>query len=290
MLAQNQIITKHYEEALKKITELEQDKTHLNEKIKEVEDESEEKTGWLKNQKQEILKLQDQIHDSNEIKQKWVKYEFEMKKQINKVEKLELDLVDEKRINEIKIKTYIDEINLQKEKNDSLNNKIEECNTVITENGKLHKKINELIALQERQKDYEAIKSSLELQTRLVNQMSGDKEIFQNQIDLEFKEIKELQEKYRNWEFEKKRNEYMLEELQKENKKLEEELSQIDKKNKKVQHRAKLANMGGLIGLAVNKVKNEKTDEEILIENYENRIAELEENVIKLYYLIIINQ
>ena len=75
-----------------------------------------EKNHTIASNKLEIVKLYDDSAKTQDIKKNFIIYNNEMKRAQNKIEKLELDMIDEKRVNEIKIKTYIDEINIQKVK------------------------------------------------------------------------------------------------------------------------------------------------------------------------------
>jgi DNA repair exonuclease SbcCD ATPase subunit len=251
---------------LKKVEELEKEKLDLMKNMQDVEREN-------SNYKEKYL-LMERNYTDLEFKYKDCSREVELYKNSSKsnfkvqeellqesieinglkaqISQKDMEIEDIRRENALILKAYTDEIQKLKEKLDIYEDKISSYKNLANENDKLKIKIKELSLLKEKQHEFDENVLNLESKQRMIDSLIKEKQGYINQIEKLNKDILAEREKFRQSEFEKKKMEFELNDLKKENYRMEMQL-----KNKEIQTQ----NMNALNEMKRNSMNSEYNNE-----------------------------
>jgi hypothetical protein len=166
---------------------------------------------YLKNSNKSNIKVQEELlNESILINQ--------LKTQLSQKD---MEIEDIKKDYELQIKSYNDKITQLSEKLEVYSDKISAMKSLSNENEKLKIKIKELSLLKDKQMEYDEMVLNLESKIRMIDTLNKEKQSYISQLEKANKDMLTEKEKCRQSEYERKRLEFELNDLKKENSRME---------------------------------------------------------------------
>ncbi len=133
----------------------------------------------------------------------------------------DFEIIDNKRKNDLTIKKLNEELFKLTEKNENLEDKLQEINSLKIQNEKLFTKVKEMNIYKDKKIEFENLLNTNETNNKQIELLVKEKQSFINQIDKLSEELQKTKEKLSICEYEKKNIEYDLIDLKKDYIKLE---------------------------------------------------------------------
>lgn len=220
---------------LKKCEELEKEKVVLSKNISECEKENQKLKDKisamevtfsdLDSKYKDLLREAELLKNTNKsnikVQEELLQESIQITQLKNLYSQKEIEMEDMKKDYELQIKSYKEKVASLDEKIENLEDRISSFKSLSTENDKLKSKIKELNLLKEKQNENDDLVLNLESKTRMIDTLIKDKQVYINQIEKLNKDILNEKEKTRTTEFERKRLEFELNDLRKENSRME---------------------------------------------------------------------
>lgn len=205
----------------KTIKEYEAEISKLNFKCEAFEKTIVDLEAKLKDSESELFILKEKNNLSQKVKEESLTNSATNQELKNQLKNKESEIDDIKRKNDLTVKRLNEEIYKMKEKNDNLEDKLEELNNLRGQNEKLYTKVKELNIYKDKKIEFENLINTNETKNKQIELLVKEKQSFLNQIDKLCDELQKIKEKLSICEYEKKNLEYELQDLKKDYSRIE---------------------------------------------------------------------
>jgi chromosome segregation ATPase len=209
------------ESLIKTIKENERVIIKLNEKNENLEKTLSDMEMKYKDKEREFEIARNSQHFNLKVQEEMFKDNMVNSELVSQLNSKDAEISDLKREHELAIKKMLEEIKKIQEKCESYEDKIMEMKSLKVQNEKLNSKIKELTIIKEHKIDYEEMKRNLEAKNKQIETLLKEKGSYATQIEKINKELLHEKEKFRQADYERKKIEYDMNEMKRENSRME---------------------------------------------------------------------